>query len=55
MLSTALQFLKQKKQKVTIPIIMGLKKSLQPLLKKHHKRALILGTGGASKTVAFAF
>lgn len=32
----------------------GFKKSLQPLLKKHHKRALILGTGGASKAVAFA-
>lgn len=32
----------------------GFKKSLEPLLKKHHKRALILGTGGASKAVAFA-
>lgn len=32
----------------------GFKKSLQPLLKKHHKKALILGTGGASKAVAFA-
>ena len=28
--------------------------SLQPLLKAHHKKALILGTGGASKGVAFA-
>ncbi|MGY8908744.1 MAG: shikimate dehydrogenase family protein, partial [Flavobacteriales bacterium] len=25
-----------------------------PLLKKHHKRALILGTGGASKAIAYA-
>lgn len=32
----------------------GFKKALKPLLKKHHKRALILGTGGASKAVAFA-
>jgi len=32
----------------------GFKKSLQPLLKEHHKKALILGTGGASKGVAFA-
>ena len=32
----------------------GFRKSLHPLLKKHHKKALILGTGGASKAVAFA-
>lgn len=32
----------------------GFKKSLQPLLQPHHKKALILGTGGASKAVAFA-
>jgi shikimate dehydrogenase len=32
----------------------GFKKSLKPLLKPHHKKALILGTGGASKGVAFA-
>jgi shikimate dehydrogenase len=32
----------------------GFKKSLQPILKNHHKKALILGTGGASKAVAFA-
>ena len=32
----------------------GFKKSLQPLLKKRHKKALILGTGGAAKAVAFA-
>ena len=32
----------------------GFKKSLKPLLKKSHKKALILGTGGASKGVAFA-
>lgn len=32
----------------------GFKKSLQPLLKPHHQKALILGTGGASKAVAFA-
>lgn len=31
----------------------GFKKSLQPHLKTSHKRALILGTGGASKAIAF--
>ena len=33
----------------------GFKKSLKPFLKPHHKRALILGTGGASKAIAFVF
>ncbi len=32
----------------------GFMKSLTPLLQAHHKKALILGTGGASKGVAFA-
>lgn len=32
----------------------GFYKSLKPYLKSHHKKALILGTGGASKAVAFA-
>ena len=32
----------------------GFKKSLKPLLKPHHKKALILGTGGAAKAVTFA-
>ncbi|WP_333601076.1 shikimate dehydrogenase family protein [Flavobacterium sp.] len=32
----------------------GFLKSLQPLLQPHHKKALILGTGGAAKGVAFA-
>ncbi|TDT44645.1 shikimate dehydrogenase [Maribacter spongiicola] len=31
----------------------GFQKSLEPHLKEHHKKALILGTGGASKAVAF--
>lgn len=31
----------------------GFEKSIQPLLKPQHKRALILGTGGASKGVAY--
>lgn len=33
--------------------IYGFEKSLQPFLKKHHKKALILGTGGAAKAVDF--
>lgn len=32
----------------------GFKKSIEPLLLPHHKKALILGTGGAAKAVAFA-
>jgi shikimate dehydrogenase len=32
----------------------GFMKSLKPLLQAHHKKALILGTGGAAKAVAFA-
>ena len=32
----------------------GFKKALKPLLESHHKKALILGTGGASKAVAYA-
>lgn len=31
----------------------GFKKSLEPLLQPHHTRALILGTGGASKAIRF--
>lgn len=33
----------------------GFKKSLQTVLKNHHKKALILGTGGASKAIAYVF
>lgn len=32
----------------------GFKKTLEPLLQPHHKKALILGTGGGAKAVAFA-
>ncbi len=35
--------------------IYGFKKSLEPFLKEYHKKALILGTGGASKAVAHVF
>ncbi|WP_396138215.1 shikimate dehydrogenase family protein [Flavobacterium sp.] len=31
----------------------GFKKALIPLLNEHHKKALILGTGGSSKAVAY--
>jgi len=34
--------------------ITGFSKSIEPLLQAHHKKALILGTGGASKAVAYA-
>jgi len=32
----------------------GFKNSIKPHLKSHHKNALILGTGGASKAIAYA-
>ena len=32
----------------------GFKKSIKPHLEQHHKSALILGTGGASKAIAYA-
>ncbi len=31
----------------------GFQKSIEPFLKTHHTKALILGTGGASKAIAF--
>tara|TARA_R110002167_G_scaffold58047_22_gene164829 strand:+ start:434 stop:1165 length:732 start_codon:yes stop_codon:yes gene_type:complete len=31
----------------------GFQKSLEPFLEAHHQKALILGTGGASKAIAF--
>ncbi|MFM1877529.1 MAG: hypothetical protein RLZZ241_395 [Bacteroidota bacterium] len=34
--------------------LIGFRESLRPLLKAHDKKALILGTGGASKAVAYA-
>lgn len=34
--------------------VIGFADSIRPLLKSHHKRALILGTGGASKAVDYA-
>jgi shikimate dehydrogenase len=33
--------------------VIGFEKSLAPLLQSHHRHAFILGTGGASKAVAF--
>lgn len=35
--------------------VYGFQKSIEPLLSSNHKKALILGTGGASKAVAYAF
>lgn len=34
--------------------VIGFRESLRPLLKVHDKKALILGTGGASKAIAYA-
>ncbi|PQJ82422.1 shikimate dehydrogenase family protein [Polaribacter glomeratus] len=34
--------------------VVGFENSIKPLLQSHHKKALILGTGGASKAIAHA-
>ena len=34
--------------------VMGFEESIKPLLKANHKKCLILGTGGASKAVAYS-
>lgn len=34
--------------------VVGFENSIKPLFKKFHKKALILGTGGASKAIAYA-
>lgn len=49
-----IKFTKKGKLKGYNTDFFGFEKSLQPLLESHHKKALILGTGGASKAVAFA-
>ena len=34
--------------------VIGFTRSIQSLLKEHHKKALVLGTGGASKAIIYA-
>jgi shikimate dehydrogenase len=35
--------------------VIGFEKTIEPILKSHHKKALILGTGGSSKAVKYVF
>lgn len=49
-----IRFTKKGKTKGYNSDYFGFKKTLKPLLLSHHKKALILGTGGASKGVAYA-
>jgi shikimate dehydrogenase len=49
-----IRFTKKGKLKGCNSDYFGFLKSLKPLLQPHHKKALILGTGGAAKGVAFA-
>ena len=44
---------KEKKIKAYNTDVYGFEYSLRPLLKPQHKKALILGTGGASKAIAY--
>ncbi|MBD3582637.1 shikimate dehydrogenase family protein [Flavobacterium selenitireducens] len=50
----AIRFTKTGKSKGYNTDVYGFKQALLPLLQPHHTRALILGTGGASKAVAYA-
>lgn len=49
-----IRFTKTGKSKGYNTDVHGFKQALLPLLQPHHERALILGTGGASKAVAYA-
>jgi shikimate dehydrogenase len=49
-----IKFTKKGKRKGYNTDYFGFMKSLEPMLQPHHKKALILGTGGAAKAVAFA-
>jgi len=49
-----IRFTKKGKTKGYNTDFYGFQESLEPLLHGHHKKALILGTGGASKAVAYA-
>lgn len=50
-----IKILKNNKLKGFNTDVYGFENSLKPFLKNYHKKALILGTGGASKAVAYAF
>jgi shikimate dehydrogenase len=50
-----IKFLKNGKLKGYNTDFYGFKKSIKPLLNENHKQALILGTGGGSKAVAYCF
>ena len=49
-----IKFLKSGKLKGYNTDVFGFSNSLKPLVEVHHTKALILGTGGASKAIAFA-
>ncbi|MCI2230141.1 shikimate dehydrogenase [Polaribacter sp. MSW13] len=49
-----IKFTKKGKLKGYNSDVVGFENSIKPLLKNHHKKAFILGTGGASKAIAYA-
>ncbi|MDG1040919.1 MAG: shikimate dehydrogenase [Polaribacter sp.] len=49
-----IKFLENGKLKGFNTDVFGFLNSIKPLLEKHHTKALILGTGGASKAIAYA-
>ncbi|MDR2627265.1 MAG: shikimate dehydrogenase [Dysgonamonadaceae bacterium] len=50
-----IKFIREKGKKLKLigynSDILGFKQSIEPLLEKHHRKALILGTGGSSKAI----
>lgn len=48
-----IKFTKKGKLKGYNTDVIGFENSISPLLKEHHTKALILGTGGASKAIAY--
>ncbi len=52
--ANTIKILKNKKLKGYNTDAYGFKESIEPLIRKYHSKALILGTGGASKAVNFA-
>ncbi|MFY0603461.1 MAG: shikimate dehydrogenase [Flavobacteriaceae bacterium] len=48
-----IKFTKKGKLKGYNTDVIGFENSIRPLLQEHHKKALILGTGGASKAIAY--
>lgn len=50
-----IKFLKNGRLKGFNTDVVGFQQSLEPMLENYHRKALILGTGGAAKAIAYVF